>query len=461
MSNVLSVEISSKQTLALDLLEDKVTTEVMYGGAAGGGKSWLLCLWQIQNRLKYKGSRGIILRKSLKDLMTITIDATFKEVAMLMGAGKYWNYTINSQKGTINFDNGSVIYLRDAAYNPSDPYYDRLKVEVTDAAIDEATQVPHKAYQMIKSRIRYMLDEIKLPPKLLICSNPGECWVKYEFIKDKKGNIIDLPINKKFVSAKLDDNPNNEFVKQYTETLSNLDPISKSMLLYGNWDINTNDNPFFYSFNLQRHTTLEKYTIDKDKPIQISFDFNANPCVCVLSQRIGKDINILDAISENQQSYAGLSPLQAVCQTIKRKYLNNGLIKPYYIQVTGDASGRSGSADRQNNNTFYTTICKELGLNPNQVCVRLANISHVMSGEICNTFLRVGNIKMYDCAELVSDLNRAYTDKDGTLNEAKKEHGLHLVDAFRYLIDLYASYTPNGFYNQIDKILNNINQYAK
>ena len=53
-----TIELTKKQTLALDLLEDKSTNEVLYSGAAGGAKSFLGCYWQIKNRLKYPGSRG-------------------------------------------------------------------------------------------------------------------------------------------------------------------------------------------------------------------------------------------------------------------------------------------------------------------------------------------------------------------------------------------------------------------
>jgi hypothetical protein len=448
--------LSEKQTIALDILDDSTTTDILYGGSAGGGKSFFGCFWQIRNRLLYPKSRGIILRKSLKDLISITIDTTFKEVAEMMGAGKYWNYKINQQTGVITFDNESMIYLRDAAYNPSDINYDRLKVEVTDAFIEEATQVPEQAYKMIRSRIRYMVKDV---PKLLITSNPAECWVKYEFIKDKNGHHLTLPPHKKFVQAFVSDNPNRQFAKQYTETLEGLDPKLRDMYLYGNWDLNVNDNPFFYSYN-QRHSTLESYSIDRSKPIQLSFDFNQDPCVCVVSQRMDKSLNIFDTIIENHKSYAGLSPLEAVCKTIKQKYLDTNIVKPYYIQVTGDASGRSGSADRQDNYTFYTTIAKSLGINPIQIVTRKMNTTHVFSGRICNEVLRSVNIKFWNVPELTADINRAYSDNEGSLNEAKKKHGLHLVDAFRYLIDMYFSYTGNGYYTDINLIIANIKRYA-
>ncbi len=40
--------LTAKQTIALDLLEDEETEELLYGGAAGGAKSVLGCYWQLK-----------------------------------------------------------------------------------------------------------------------------------------------------------------------------------------------------------------------------------------------------------------------------------------------------------------------------------------------------------------------------------------------------------------------------
>ena len=54
------MELSIKQTTALDLLEDKTTNEILFGGGAGGGKTALGCYWQLKMRLKYPNTRGLI-----------------------------------------------------------------------------------------------------------------------------------------------------------------------------------------------------------------------------------------------------------------------------------------------------------------------------------------------------------------------------------------------------------------
>lgn len=71
------MKLTIRQTQALDFLEDKKTTEVGYGGGAGGGKSILGCYWQIKNRLKYPGTRGLIGRASLKTLKETTLQSFF------------------------------------------------------------------------------------------------------------------------------------------------------------------------------------------------------------------------------------------------------------------------------------------------------------------------------------------------------------------------------------------------
>ena len=71
------MELTIKQTKALDYLEDKVTNEVLFGGGAGGAKSVLGCYWQLKNRLKYPGTRSIIGRSKLKTLKETTLQSFF------------------------------------------------------------------------------------------------------------------------------------------------------------------------------------------------------------------------------------------------------------------------------------------------------------------------------------------------------------------------------------------------
>lgn len=223
----------------------------------------------------------------------------------------------------------------------------------------------------------------------------------------------------------------------------------------GEFGISSNDNPFFYTYKPE-HSTLNDYPIDSNKPIEISFDFNINPCTAVISQKISNIIHVFDIILENQNSYNGLSSLEAVCKTINDKYFLSGKIKPYLVRVTGDSSGRSGSADRQEARTFYYTIANNLRLNEGQINVRKSNLTHVFSGKMCNNAIGKGLVRFWNVNALTTDIGRAFADSNGGLDEAKKKYGLHCVDAFRYLIDLYYSYVGNSFLTDPQRILNNI-----
>ena len=50
-------------------LEDNETRYVIFGGAAGGGKSWLICEWLLTKCIQYPGSKWFIARGELKRLM--------------------------------------------------------------------------------------------------------------------------------------------------------------------------------------------------------------------------------------------------------------------------------------------------------------------------------------------------------------------------------------------------------
>jgi len=119
------MELSIKQTIALDLLEDNKTNEILFGGGAGGGKTLLGCYWQLKQRLKYPNTRGLIGRAVLKTLKETTL-VSFFQVAKMQGLQSGVHYKYNGQTSQIDFPNGSTILLKDLYSYPSDPNYNAL-----------------------------------------------------------------------------------------------------------------------------------------------------------------------------------------------------------------------------------------------------------------------------------------------------------------------------------------------
>ena len=233
--------ISPKQTEILKVLDDDVHTEIFMGGAAGGSKSFTGCLWQIMRRLKYPGSRGFLARARLKNLKESTL-LTFFEVCGKLGLKLNRDYTYNFIMGVIRFRNGSEEYLKDLFFYPSDPEYVSLgSTEYTDGFIDEMPEITEQAYQIIRSRMRYKLDEFGLIPKIAMGSNPCKTFIYKEFYKkwiEKK-----LESYKAYIFAGVYDNP---FISDhYIENLKKLDPINKARLLEGNWEYDDDPTRLF------------------------------------------------------------------------------------------------------------------------------------------------------------------------------------------------------------------------
>lgn len=198
----------------------------------GGGKTALGCYWQLKQRLKYPNTRGLIGRAVLKTLKETTLVSLF-QVAKMQGLTAGVHYKYNGQMSQIELFNGSVILLKDLYAYPSDPNFDELgSLEITDAFIDEANQIEDKARNIIKSRIRYQLDENDLVPKILYTCNPAKNWTYQEFYKPQLDGTISE--NKRFIASLIDDNP---FIsKHYKQNLLTLDQVSKERLLFGNWE---------------------------------------------------------------------------------------------------------------------------------------------------------------------------------------------------------------------------------
>lgn len=235
------IKLTKKQTIALDALEDERITEVLFGGGAGGAKSFLGCLWIILNCLKYSETRWLIGRSKLKALKQTTL-MTFFEVAKILGLSSGEHYNYNQQSGEIDFNNGAKVLLKDLFLYPSDPNFDSLgSLEITGAFLDEVNQMCHKAVQIVTSRIRYNLNKYDLKPKILMSCNPDKGWVYTEFYKPfKDGTIKDY---RRFIQALATDNPN--LSHHYVNNLKKLDENSKQRLLYGNWEYDSDPTKLF------------------------------------------------------------------------------------------------------------------------------------------------------------------------------------------------------------------------
>lgn len=226
------MKLTKKQTAALDFLEDSETEEVLYGGAAGGGKSVLGCYWVLKNCFKYPGSRWLIGRSELKNLKKTTLNSFF-EVCQKQGLKSDSHFRYNQQESIIYIPNGSQIILADLFAYPSDPEFDSLgSLEITGAFIDECNQLVEKAKNIVKSRIRYKLNEFNLKPKLLLTCNPAKNWVYYEFYsKMRQGSLEGY---KRFIQALPGDNKH--LPGSYLISLRQLDRNSRERLLNGNWE---------------------------------------------------------------------------------------------------------------------------------------------------------------------------------------------------------------------------------
>ena len=229
-----------KQHQAWEYLHDEDTSEILFGGSAGGGKSYFGAAWLLYSCLRYPGTRWLMGRAVLKTLKETTLNSFFS-VCSDWKIKKGETYKFNAQSNVIEFVNGSQILLKDLYQYPADPNFDSLgSLEISGAFIDEVNQCTEKAKNVVASRIRYKLGEFGLRPKILMSCNPAKNWV-YDFYKQWRDDI--LPDHQKFIQAKLKDNPH--ISEYYEEQLKKLDPVSRERLLHGNWEYDEGKDKLF------------------------------------------------------------------------------------------------------------------------------------------------------------------------------------------------------------------------
>ncbi len=231
---------SIKQKQAAAAWIDPNVTEVVYGGAKGGGKSYLGTCLIFGDALIYPGTRYFIARKKLNDLRKHTIP-TIEKVFKDWGISVEKYAPFNGQDNLFECYNGSIVLLIEAKWMPGDPMYERFgSMLMTRGWIEEAAEFEESAKKNLAISIgRWENDKYNLKRKLLITCNPKKNFLyKNYYLPWKNGT---LESSKVFIRAFANENTKNEegYVDQLKETLSGRD---RERLLEGNWEYADDEN---------------------------------------------------------------------------------------------------------------------------------------------------------------------------------------------------------------------------
>lgn len=259
-------KIHEKQKQALEILVSNIYSEFLYGGAAGGAKTWTGCTWLLFMCLMYPETRYFVARNELRDLEESVL-VTFKKVCKMYG---FSDYRYNAVKHYVRFGNGSVINFIEIKYQPSDPLFEDLgSTEYTCGWIEEVGEIHEVGAQVISKRAgRHMNDHYGIKKMIFYTCNPKKNWAKREFYdKWKKG---ELEKNKFYLPSLATDNPFNE--KDYVADLESYKHTNKVLyerLAKGNWDYEDNplqltDDEMIDAIYSNNHVALGKKYITAD-----------------------------------------------------------------------------------------------------------------------------------------------------------------------------------------------------
>lgn len=197
--------------------------EVLYGGAAGGGKSD----WLLMAALQYVNEPGyaaLLLRRTYPELAMpgAIMDRAHQ---WLRGTDAHWNST----EHTYTFPSGATLsfgYLQHA-----DDVYRYQSAEFQFIGFDELTAFKEEQYRYLFSRLR-RLEGSEIPIRMRSATNPGGTgheWVKQRFLVEGAAH------GRIFIPARLQDNPSLDRA-EYMATLAELSPVTRARLLAGDWE---------------------------------------------------------------------------------------------------------------------------------------------------------------------------------------------------------------------------------
>ena len=256
--------------------------EVFYGGARGGGKSYAMLV----DPLRYCSKthhRALLIRRTMPELRDLI------SKSQLLYSKAYPGAKWREQEKEWRFPSGAKI-----EFGYAENMTDVLRYQgqsYTWIGIDELPQYPSPdIYNFLRSSLRSVDKDI--PVYLRATGNPGNIgsqWVKEMFVDPAEPNTafeikIDTPvgvktITRRFIPAKLQDNPYLMQTDDYYAMLASLPDIQKKQFLDGDWD--AYEDSAFPEFSRSVHV-VEPFEIPKGWYRFRAADWGYSSPACVL-----------------------------------------------------------------------------------------------------------------------------------------------------------------------------------
>lgn len=281
----MKLELHKKQTIAFE----STATEILYGGAAGGGKSHVMRVCAITWAVDIPGIQVYLFRRTHPDLWKNHMIGGSSFPALLGDWIASGLVRINITDGQVIFWNGSTIHLCHCQYEKNLSSYQGAEIHAL--LIDELTHFTESIYRFLRSRCR--LGGFKVPdkwagqfPRILAGANPGGIghhWVKASFIDGATPlSVRDMDkkeggMRRQYIPAKLEDNPTMD--DGYADRLSGLgsETLVRAML-DGDWEIVA--GAYFTEFQRSRHV-VKPFAIPVHWTRYRAFDWgSAKPFAC-------------------------------------------------------------------------------------------------------------------------------------------------------------------------------------
>lgn len=247
-----------------------VTPVLFYGGAKGGGKSYLIRAKELYRRLKYPKTKGLIVRKTYPELLSNHIRKLFEEYPIT----RDW---YNKSEKILYYPNGSITEF--SYLQSTDDVYTYQGRDYEDISVDEITQHEEEVYKILKTSLRTSnpnLREMGFIPSMLLTGNPGgigHMWVKRLFV-DKLYKPEESPDQYDFVQAFVQDNQ--ALLRadpDYIKRLNDLPEHLRRAYLEGDWNVHAGQA--FSELNYHVHV-IEPFELPINTRYFAGFDWGYN-----------------------------------------------------------------------------------------------------------------------------------------------------------------------------------------